>query len=104
DADVIARELVAPGQPALAAIVARHGPDLLDSGGELRRGELRRRIFADASEKDWLEALLHPLIRAELQRRMRETTACYVVLAVPLLLEGGQYDFVDRVLVVDVPE
>jgi len=75
DADCIARELVAPGTTALAAIVARHGPDLLDDGGQLRRGELRRRIFADGAEKAWLEGLLHPLIRSELQRRIRETAA-----------------------------
>lgn len=104
DADRIARELVEPGRPALAAIARHFGAQVLDADGRLDRALLRARVFHDAEEKRWLENLLHPLVREEIDRRIAAATEPYVILDVPLLLESGHYDFVDRVLVVDVPE
>jgi dephospho-CoA kinase len=103
DADIVARELVEPGQPALAAIVQRFGADMLTADGNLDRRRMRERVFADRVERQALEAILHPAIRAELQRRTQRVRHGYVVLAIPLLVESGRYPWIDRVLVVDVP-
>ena len=102
DADVIARELVEPGRPALAEIVAAFGNDVVDVQGRLDRRSLRARVFADPAERRRLEAILHPRIHAEMARRTAAQSAPYVLLVIPLLFEAGQRDLVDRVLVVDV--
>lgn len=102
DADRVARDLVEPGQPAIAAIARHFGPDLLKAG-RLDRERLRRIVFADPAERRWLEALLHPRVYAELERRMAALAAPYCLLVIPLLLETGQRGFVDRLLVVDCP-
>jgi dephospho-CoA kinase len=102
DADLISRELVEPGQPALDAIAQRFGPAILDQG-RLDRERLRALIFAAPQERRWLEALLHPMVYAEMRRRMDGLGAPYCLLMVPLLLETGQRGFVDRLLVVDCP-
>lgn len=104
DADQLSRELVAPGQPALAQLVEHFGRDCLNAQGELDRAALRRRIFADPDERRWLEALLHPLIEAAAARRLARADGPYALLVSPLLLEAGQDALVDRVLVVDVDE
>ncbi len=104
DADQIAREVVAPGEPGLAAVLARFGPEVLDSQGRLNRGALRARVFSDPLARRDLEALLHPLIRARMQSLAAAALGPYVVLAIPLLIEGGGLDRVDRVLVVDTDE
>ncbi len=104
DADAIAREVVAPGEPGLAAVVERFGPSILTAAGELDRRALRERVFADTAARRDLEALLHPRIRARMQALAERAEAPYVVLAIPLLAEGGARDRVDRVLVIDVPE
>ena len=104
DTDVIAREVVEPGQPALAEVVAAFGPEVLDADGRLDRRRMRERIFADPGAKRQLEAILHPAIRAEMERQSREAGGAYQVLVIPLLTEGGRRDHVDRVLLVDVPE
>ena len=104
DTDLIAREVVEPGRPALAAVVATFGPDVLDTDGRLDRRRMRERIFADPSAKQRLEAILHPAIRAEMERQSREAGGPYQVLVIPLLTEGKRRDHVDRVLLVDVPE
>ena len=104
DADRIARELVAAGSPALEEIAAHFGPQILTAGGELDRAALRDRVFRDPRQKQWLEEALHPRVREEIRRRLTASRADYVILEVPLLLESGHYDFVNRVLVVDVPE
>lgn len=104
DTDVLARELVEPGEPALAEIVAAFGPDCLDDAGGLDRTRLRKRIFADANGRQQLEAILHPRIRALARQRIAGLTAPYCLLVIPLLAETGMTDLVDRVLVVDVPE
>ena len=104
DTDVIARQVVEPSQPALAEVVAAFGPEVLDADGRLDRRRMRERIFADPGAKRQLEAILHPAIRAEMERQSREAGGAYQVLVIPLLTEGGRRDHVDRVLLVDVPE
>ncbi|MFO1394851.1 MAG: dephospho-CoA kinase [Steroidobacteraceae bacterium] len=104
DTDVIAREVVEPGAPALAAVAAEFGPEVLDASGGLDRRRMRERIFADADARHRLEAILHPAIRAEMARQSLAAGGPYQVLVIPLLTEGGRRDHVDRVLLVDVPE
>src|SRR5579864_5911284 len=104
DADVASRKVVEPGTPGLAQVVERFGADVL-RGGQLDRRALRSRIFEDASLRQALDAILHPLIRAEMEREVEQAQAPYVVMAIPLLVEGGSAaDRVDRVLVVDADE
>ncbi|MDO9371429.1 MAG: dephospho-CoA kinase [Gammaproteobacteria bacterium] len=103
DADDIAHELVVPGAPALARIAQLFGGEVLEAGGALDRAALRRIVFADAARRKQLEAILHPLIRAEMEARVERLAAAYCVLCIPLLLETGQAREVERVLVVDAP-
>ena len=104
DADAVARRLSAPGQPAAAEILAAFGEAVRAPGGGLDRARLRRLIFADAGARARLEAILHPRIRKALEEALARLTAPYVLLVVPLLVEKGWTDRVDRVLVVDCPE
>ena len=104
DADQLARELVAPGSPALAEIIAAFGGEMLLKDGNLDRKRLRQVIFADPRQRQRLESILHPLIYAEMRRRVETLQAPYCLLVIPLLLERGGTEFVDRILVVDVPE
>ncbi len=104
DTDRIARELVTPGSPLLDRIAEHFGPDILTAAGALDRAALRRHVFADPAARQRLEAILHPPILAEMQRRAEAETAPYVILVIPLLAETGAAGLVDRVLVVDVPE
>ena len=104
DTDVIARAVVEPGQPALAAVVDAFGAQVLAENGRLDRPRLREQIFGDVDARRRLEAILHPAIRAEMERQSRAAGGPYQVLVIPLLVEGGRRDHVDRVLVVDVPE
>ena len=106
DTDLIAREVVEPGQPALAAVAAAFGNDLLGPDGRLDRRRLREIIFGDAAARTRLEAILHPAIRAEMERQSADAARAgpYQILVIPLLAEGGRRDHVDRVLVVDAPE
>ncbi|AOU98995.1 dephospho-CoA kinase [Acidihalobacter yilgarnensis] len=101
DSDRIARELVEPGQPALAAITQAFGADLLHADGRLDRRALRLRIFGDAGARSRLEAILHPRIRATMQAASAQTEAPYIMLMIPLLIESGWQDMVDRILVID---
>ncbi|HIX61477.1 MAG TPA: dephospho-CoA kinase [Candidatus Halomonas stercoripullorum] len=107
DADDVAREVVEPGEPALAKIVARFGEQVLHSDGRLNRRALREIVFAEPAERRWLEGVTHPRIRQRLiahLERMQAEGAPYVLLVSPLLFESGQSQLVDRCLVVDVPE
>jgi dephospho-CoA kinase len=106
DTDVIAREVVEPGQPALDAVVASFGPEVRGPDGRLDRRRLRDIVFADAAARGRLEAILHPAIRAEMERQSQAAAAVgpYQLLVIPLLVEGGRRDHVDRVLLVDAPE
>lgn len=107
DADQVARDVVEPGEPALAEIIATFGDSIADASGALDRGLLRERIFADADSRRNLEAILHPAIRArmlsEIDAAMHDAGNCYVVAVVPLLVETGFAEHVDRVLLVDCP-
>lgn len=105
DADQIARDLVEPGQTALAELVIEFGPRILTANGALSRGELAAMAFSDARATERLNAIMHPLIRAEAERRLvAHPEAQVVVYDMPLLVETGQVDLVDVVVVVDVPE
>ncbi|MBK1701102.1 dephospho-CoA kinase [Thiococcus pfennigii] len=104
DADLIAREQVEPGRPALAEIAVTFGPQVLARGGGLDRDALRARVFGDPEARRRLEAILHPRIRAEMERQTARCEAPYVLLVIPLLFETGQQAIADRVLVVDLPE
>lgn len=102
DADVIARQVVEPGTPALAKIAERFGNEILLASGALNRAVLRQRIFSQPDGKIWLNQLLHPRIRQETQRQLAQATSPYALWVVPLLVENGLQDRADRVLVIDV--
>ena len=105
DTDAIAHELTAPGGAAIAPIRSAFGGGVIDVRGALDRAAMRRTVFADAQAKARLEAILHPMIREEADRRCATAHAPYVVLVVPLLVESGAYrSRVQRVAVVDCPE
>ena len=106
DADDIAREVVMPGEPALAAIAQRFGQQVLDADGGLNRAALRQIVFSDPEQRRWLESETHPRIRERLQLRLKELAlnSPYVLLVSPLLFESGQDALAQRTLVVDVPE
>ncbi|MGD9661451.1 MAG: dephospho-CoA kinase [Porticoccaceae bacterium] len=104
DADQMARRVVEPGTPALAAIADHFGEGIVLADGSLNRAALRKRIFADSDAKAWLEQLLHPLIRELTRTELECSQSPYAILESPLLIEMGQNATVNRVLVVDVPE
>ena len=104
DTDVIAREVVEPGRPALGALVNALGVGILDDAGRLDRAALRRRLFEDATTRRDIEALLHPAILSELERQARQARGPYQVFVIPLLVENRLEKVVDRVLVVDCSE
>ncbi len=104
DADESARIVVAPGSPGLAEVVSRFGKNVLTAGGALDRPALRNLIFSNPGRRRELEAILHPLIRADMEHRASVATGPYLVMVIPLLIEGGGRGHVDRILVIDVDE
>nr|WP_318382965.1 dephospho-CoA kinase [uncultured Enterobacter sp.] len=102
DADIIARQVVEPGNPALTAISAHFGEEIINPDGTLNRRLLRERIFSSPQDKAWLNGLLHPLIHQETQRQIAQATSPYVLWVVPLLVENQLQHRADRVLVIDV--
>ena len=104
DTDVIAREVVQPGQPALDEIRSRFGEHMIDAAGNLDRAALREAIFSDDQARLDLEAILHPRIGAETRRQADAVEGAYQVIVVPLLTNSPLIRFVDRVLVVDCDE
>ncbi len=104
DADKVARVVVEPGTPGLAAIAEHFGEDILLADGRLDRAALRKIVFDNPDERKVLEGITHPRIRDEISRQLSEANSPYVVLSSPLLLESGQNTFADYVVVVDVPE
>lgn len=105
DADQAARWVVEPGRPALTHIVDRFGEQILQEDGYLDRAALRARIFQAPDERQWLEQLLHPLIREEMRSALEEARSPYAILVSPLLVESAaQRQMSQRVLVVDVPQ
>jgi len=104
DADVVAREVVEPGRPALATIAEHFGPDILDARAKLDRSKLREIIFSNPDEKNWLESLLHPLIREEITSQLKRAHSPYAILVSPLLFETDQHQLVNRTLLIDLPK
>lgn len=105
DADLAARDAVAPSSAGLAAVVEAFGADALSEDGSLDRAAMRRRIFEDPDARLRLEAIIHPRVRAALRAACEAATGPYAVAAIPLLAEGGRaaYPWLHRVLVIDVP-
>lgn len=105
DADAGAREVVAPGEAALAEIEFVFGAEVLRADGSLDRRAMRERVFADVDARRKLEAIVHPRVRAWLRRRVGMDRGPYCMLEIPLLVESwADYEWVDRVLLVDAPE
>ena len=104
DADQKSRVVVEPGRPALGHIVDRFGDAMLLDDGTLNRAALRETVFAAPEQRQWLEQLLHPLIRNEIITDLHSATSPYALLVSPLLVESGQNSLTSRVIVVDVPE
>ena len=105
DADIAARDAVAPGSEGLAAVVDAFGSRVLQADGSLDRARMRRIVFADDDARRRLEAIVHPQVRLRLRRACEAAPGPYAIAAIPLLAEGGRghYPWIDRVLVVDVP-
>jgi len=104
DADVVARDVVAPAQPALTEIIATFGAEFVNADGELDRARMRELVFADGSARQRLEAIVHPRIRRALIDSVHGCAGSYCILAIPLLVESyAHYRWVDRVLITDVP-
>ena len=104
DADLVAREVVTPDSPCWQAIVQVFGSEILQANRSLNRVALRQRVFSDATLRQRLENILHPAIHTIMWKRAEQSCAPYVILAIPLLIETGQFKEVDRVLVVDAPD
>lgn len=105
DTDEISRALTAAGGGAMPAILEQFGPEYVAADGSLARDRMRRLVFGNAAAREALEAILHPLIRAESRARVAAARSPYVVLVVPLLFEGGAYgDLIQRAAVVDCSE
>ncbi|MEJ6496177.1 dephospho-CoA kinase [Pseudoalteromonas lipolytica] len=103
DADIVAREVVEPGSTGLEKITEHFSDEILTTDGSLDRAKLRAIIFADESQKQWLNNLLHPLIRESMLAQLQQATSQYVILVAPLLFENGLDQFCDHTLLIDVP-
>jgi len=104
DTDLISRQLVEPGQPALSRITELFGHDLLLADGQLDRKKMRSIIFADQQARESLEAILHPLIHQLVKQQLFQLNHPYAIIVIPLLLETRQLFITDRILVIDSPE
>tara|TARA_A200000159_G_scaffold86623_1_gene80203 strand:+ start:25222 stop:25839 length:618 start_codon:yes stop_codon:yes gene_type:complete len=104
DADEVARDVVLPGTTGLQSIVERFGDSVLLSDGTLDRAQLRKLVFTDSTAKNWLNSLLHPLIRERMQQLIVESSSAYCILSVPLLVENKLTTMCNKVVVVDCSE
>jgi dephospho-CoA kinase len=104
DADIVAREVVAVGSDGLKQITDHFGEAILLEDGALNRSKLRELIFSDPTEKQWLNDLLHPMIRNKIDSDLSKVTSPYALLVAPLLVENQMQGMADRVLIVDVPK
>lgn len=104
DADAVAREVVAVGEPALDKIRNHFGDAILLADGSLNRAKLRALIFSDPAHKQWLETLMHPIIRVRIQQQLLQSASLYTLLESPLLLETDQHQLVSKIIVVDTDE
>lgn len=103
DADIIARQVVEPNSKGLKAIAQHFGDNILLPNGTLNRAELRAKIFTNNNDKEWLNTLLHPLIRVKILTDINNATSPYVVLVAPLLFENNLDKYCDHTLLIDVP-
>lgn len=103
DTDLIARDVVEPGQPAYNEVISRFGTEILEADGTINRARLRRIVFTDEKQRIQLEAILHPAIRQAVRQAVAQLTTAYCIVVIPLLFETRHYEFIDRVLVVDCP-
>ena len=103
DADMVTRDLVEPGSPALDEIVEAFGPGVLDEQGRLDRARMRECIFSNDNDRKKLESILHPKVRGAMRAFADSSDAPYVLFVIPLLVETGQTHTMDRVIVVDAP-
>ena len=104
DADKIAHAITEPGKSGYHAITEHFGADILQPNGQLDRHKLRDLIFSNDAERQWLEAELHPIIRRDMRSQALDATSPYCMMVIPLLTESNNFDHIDRVLVVDLPE
>lgn len=102
DADIVAREVVAIGTSGLAQIVDYFGSEILNPDASLNRSMLRERIFSEPAEREWINALLHPMIRTEMLKQLDNTQSPYSILIAPLLFENGLDRLVHRTLLIDI--
>lgn len=102
DADIVARQVVEPNTKGYQAIVEHFGTDILDNDQLLNRAKLRDRIFNNDIERQWLNSLLHPMIRSEMLNQVAKANSNYVIMVIPLLFENGLDSLVNRTLVVDI--
>ncbi len=102
DTDIIARQIVTPGQAALGEIESTFGADIIDAAGQLKRQDLRARIFSDPNARKKLEAILHPRIRVEVSKAIALVKSAYCIVVIPLWTENETYPNIDHVLVIDV--
>ena len=101
DADIIARDVVKPGQQAYEKIKNHFGASILNEDKTLNRKALRERVFKNQQDKQWLEQCLHPIIRNEIKRQCYASTTPYCIAVIPLLIESGRYEYINRICVVD---
>jgi dephospho-CoA kinase len=104
DTDIIAREVVEPGKPALGEIEAAFGLEVMNDDGSLKRNALRKIVFADAARRRQLESILHPKIRDESLLQASRASGAYLIIVVPLLVDSPMQDSMHRILVVDCDE
>jgi len=104
DADDLARRAVARGEPGYGEIVEHFGSEILDEAGELDRRKMREHVFSDPGKRARLEAIVHPRVYAMMKQLLDNLECPYAIVVVPLLIETGEREIVDRVLVVDSPE
>ncbi len=105
DADIIAHEVVEPGTKALSEIIATFGETILTSEGTLDRAKLAGIVFNKPDMKQQLESIIHPRVREQIKAfKAAHKNEPYIIVVIPLLLESGQRDLVDRVLVVNAAE
>ena len=104
DADAISRSLLQPGEDAEQQVKNEFGKSILDANGGIDRTALRRFVFSDPAARARLESILHPLVRQKIQSQISKVSSPYCVVVIPLLLETGYRELVNRILVVDCPQ
>lgn len=102
DADIVSRQVVEPNTKGYQAIVEHYGLQVLNHDGTINRSKLRETIFSNEEERQWVNQLLHPLIRTEMLKQVDEATSPYVIMVIPLLFENGLDSLVNRTLMVDI--